>query len=168
MSQVVNNDGSINRYEVPNMNDETWIPSRPKTHTNSLLERNKSFGEEFKKMIKMMKWWNHQHSSLLQSYHIEVLSLNILVGTFSNFPWESFNWFDKAHGLCGSSLWHDGAYADAYLDWNTRQEVLKRLATARDKSRDAWYLTHGQNDDHKRAIELWRQVFGDKFPAYGS
>lgn len=168
VSRVSDGAGGVAYFEVPNMNNETWISSRPKTHSNDLLERNKSYGDEFKKIIKMIKWWNHQHSSFLQSYHIEVLSLNILTGGFSDFPWDIFGFFKKAHGLCSSSHWHRGSYVDAYLDQTTRQEVLKRLETARDKARDAWHATYGDKDDHEKAIEIWQQVFGDKFPAYGS
>jgi hypothetical protein len=96
VSRVKNDDGSVRHYEVPNMNREQWIESRPKLHSHTLENRNSSYGEEFKKIIKMIKWWNHQHSSLLQSFHIEVIALNSLKGMFDNYSWDIFQFFDKA------------------------------------------------------------------------
>lgn len=167
VSRSTNSDGSVSHYNVPNMNNETWIESQPVRHSNELSERNSNFGDEFKRIVKMIKWWNHQHSSLLQSYHIEVLALNILTGTFSDYPWDVFQFFDKSIPLVESSLWHHIGFVDSYLDWQKRWEIIKRLQTARDKARDAWYLTYGTNNQNEEAITTWRQIFGDKYPSYG-
>lgn len=167
VSRVVNDDRTISHYNVPDMNREVWIHSRPKSHSSNVISRATSFGPEFRRIIKMIKWWNHQHSNLMQSYHIEVLALKILIGAYSDYSWDVYQFFKQAHELTQSSLWHDGSYADGYLDYFKRQEVLKRLKTAEEKSLHAWAATYGARDDHKTAIGLWRQVFGDKFPAYG-
>lgn len=93
------NDASEERYgtiNVPDMNTETWIKSQPVRHKNEMNARNSSFGVEFKRIVKMIKWWNHLHSSYLQSFHIEVLALKILYGTFSDYPWNIYRFFDKA------------------------------------------------------------------------
>lgn len=167
VSRVTNSDGSVSHYCVPNMHDESWIKSQPRKHEAELSGRNSDFGVQFKRIIKMIKWWNRQHSSYLSSYHIEVLALNILTGTFSSYSWNTFRFFDKSTELVQTPLWHHLGYADSYLDSTKRQEALKRLQSARDKSRDAWSRTYGDSSDHKRAIEIWRQIFGDEFPAYG-
>lgn len=115
----------------------------------------------------MIKWWNHQHSALLQSYHIEAMGLEMASIPSSDFPWEVFTFFREACGQAADALWYNGSYADAYLDAAKRQEVLKRLETARDKASRAWHLTYDDNNDHSEAIEIWRTIFGSKFPAYG-
>jgi len=165
--RVADDDGTVAHYEVPNMNDESWIPSQPVRHSNEMTDRNKTFGKEFKRIIKMIKWWNHQHGSHLQSYHIEVLALQSLTGSFSSYPWGVFQFFDKSVGLTQGSLWHNVGYADSYLDSKKRQEVQKRLETARDKASTAWYKTYRSNDDHEGAIAIWGQIFGGEFPAHG-
>jgi hypothetical protein len=161
--------GGAETYEVPNMNREEWLTSRPKVHDDNLLARNKSFGEEFKKIIKMVKWWNHYHSELMQSYHIEVLAYRALTDYFLNFPWAMYRFFEEAAKLAESPLYYEGDFADKYLfdDYATRAEIVKRLSTARDKANDAWYLTYDNNSQHDKAIGIWRQIFGDKFPTYG-
>ncbi len=167
VARVINDDGAVSRYDVPDMNTETWLPSQPVRHANELRDRNKSFGVEFKRIIKMIKWWNHQHSSYLQSYHIEVLALHALVGKFNSYSWDVYKFFDSAIGLVDSPLYHHVGYVDAYLDWNKRQEAIKRLTTARELASEAWYRTDGNNNDHEGAIKIYQRLFGDKYPNYG-
>ena len=167
VSRTVNKDGSVNHYNVPDMNTEQWIMSRPRTHSNALEARNGSYGSEFKKIIKMIKWWNLRHSSLLRSYHIEAIALNVLDGKFSDYSWEVLQFFDKACQLIKGPLWHETGLADDYLDWEGRQEILKRLSRASEKATAAWHATYMNNCDEEKAINLWREIFGDKFPSYG-
>ena len=163
VSRTPNSDGSISHYNVPDMNTETWIISRPRKHAIAIADRVSSFGPEFRRIIKMIKWWNLQHSSYLQSYHIEVLALNILESSFSDYPWNVYQFFKEAHTLTQNYLWYEDGYADNYLGYSDRQEALKRLATARDKASDAWYASYSLSD-HNKAMRLWKQVFGEEFP----
>lgn len=113
----------------------------------------------------MIKWWNLQHSGFLQSYHIEVLALNILTGSFSDYPWNIYQFFKDAHALVQSELWYEDSFVDTYLDYWDRQKALKRLETARDKALLAWHATYRSYPDHSEAMRLWKHIFGDEFPA---
>jgi hypothetical protein len=115
----------------------------------------------------MIKQWNKEHSDFLESFHIEVMAIRAFSGDISDYPWSVFQYFDHAAKLASSPLEYEDGYADSYLDREQRGEVVKRLETARDKARDAWYLTYNGRDGHKEAIEIWGQIFGNKFPAYG-
>lgn len=165
--KTTDNAGNTTHYNVPDMNNETWIASNPQKHAEALSQINNSYGVEFKRIIKMIKWWNHQHSHLLSSYHIEVLAMKTLNGKFGNYSWEIFQFFDKSIALVRSSLWYEWSYVDSYLNWNTKQDIIHRLETARDKAHDAWYKTYDKNSDHEGAIKIWKQIFGDQFPSYG-
>lgn len=66
-----------------------------------------------------------------------------------------------------SALWHELGFVDSYLSRPDRAEVLKRFETAISKSQSAWSKTYNVENDHRGAIEIWRQIFGDKFPSYG-
>lgn len=167
VSRTTGNNGAVLHYNVPDMNNGVWLQSMPHAHGDVLAERNNNCGANFKKIIKMIKWWNHQHSSLMQSYHIEVLALNAFGSTLADFSWDVFQYFDKAHAATGSPLFYNGELVDGYLNGANRLEVQKRLATARDRARDAWHATYGTNNSHDKAIGIWRQIFGDKFPSYG-
>lgn len=166
-SRSVDNAGNVTGYGIPDMNKEAWIQSRPKNHTTNIANRAATCGPSFRRIITMIKWWNHQHSEYLQSYHIEAMAFQIFTLKLSDMPWDVFTFFREASTLISSPLWYEGAFVDDYLSNEQRQEAEKRLKTASDKARDAWYDTYGANNDHEGAIAIWRQIFGDKFPAYG-
>jgi len=105
-------------------------PSRPKNHANSIEAKSTECGQNFRRIIKMIKHWNHIHSEYLTSYHIEVLALSIFSGNLGDLPWNLHQYFDKARALIVQSLWYDLGYADQYLSATGRQEALKRFETA--------------------------------------
>lgn len=160
-------DGAITHYNVPDMNTETWIPSRPKVHAAAIENAASQYGENFRKIIKMVKAWNLAHSNFLQSYHIEVLALKTLTLDTSDLSWSVFSFFNNAKTLLEMPLWHDKGFVDSYLGYGDRYEIIKRFDTAIGIARDAWHLTYLYNKDHQTAIECWKQLFGDQFPSYG-
>lgn len=167
VSRTTDDNGNVLHYNVPDSNTNLWIKSKPKTHASTIETKSSECGYNFRRIIKMIKHWNRIHSDYLQSYHIEVLALNVFDGNLDDTPWNVFQFFDKARPLLTSNLWYDIGFVDEYLNWSDRQEVLKRFDTAIDKTRLAWHKTYADNNDHKGAIEIWKYMFGDKFPAYG-
>ncbi len=166
-SRVVDDDGNVTSYSIPDMNTEQWITSKPKRHTSNMTSRAGVCGQNFRRVITMMKHWNRKHGSYMQSYHIEALAMEIFSTSMGDITWDVHTFFDKSYELVNSNLWYEGAYVDSYLSWDNRQEAKKRLETAKNKSLTAWHKTYNDNDDDKGAITIWRQIFGDKFPAYG-
>lgn len=162
-----NSDGSVNHYGVPNMNNEDWIKSRPVKHTNDMTERNIAIGSRFKRIVKMIKWWNRHHGSYLQSYHIEVMALKILQSTLGEYSWNVYWYFKQAALLAAQPLWHEFSYVDAYLTYSAREEAVNRLQLAAERGLTAWNLTYDTNNNHAEAIRNWKIIFGDEFPSYG-
>lgn len=167
VSRSVNEEGNVTHYNVPDANAGTWITSKPVRHSNAIAERAKTDGEGFLSVVQMAKWWNHQHSEYLQSFHIEAIALKTPISTTADFTWDMFQYFETAWTYLQGPLWYDGSQVDSYLSSSDRKEVLTRLETAKKKACSAWYLTYNQRNDHKAATELWQQIFGDKFPNYG-
>lgn len=167
VARVVDAQGNVLHYEVPDSNNDTWIPSKPKELASTIEAKSTECGYLFRRMIKMMKHWNRIHSDYLTSYHIEVLAIRAINGKQENVSWDVFQFFENARKLLESYIYYDTGFADDYLSWSDRQEVLKRFDTAISLTRSAWWQTYGDKDDHKEAIRLWRQVFGDQFPQYG-
>lgn len=166
-SRVVGDQGNVVSYSIPDTRRGRWLTSKPKRHSETIEQRSSQCGPSFRKVVKMAKHWSLEHGDLLQSYHIEVLSLNTFSGQMNDMPWDVFQWFERASNLLQSPLWYEGAHVDDYLSDMDRRGALRRLQEASSLARDAWHKTYGQNSDHKGAIALWRQIFGDKFPQYG-
>ena len=167
VSRVVDDNGEVLYYDVPDSNTDTWIASRPKEHAANLLAKATSCGSNFKKIIKMVKHWNRGHSEYIRSYHIEVLAHRMYNSDLSDLKWNIYKFFKEGKDLLQSSLWYDKGFADAYLSSSDRSEAIKRFDAAIALSLSAWHATYESNDDHKEAIAKWRQLFGDRFPAYG-
>lgn len=167
VSRVVNSDGKVTHYNVPDSNTDEWIESRPKSLAATIESKSKECGYNFRRIVKMIKHWNRIHSDYLLSYHIEVLAIRVLSGNLDDTPWEVFQFFGNARKLLEYPLWYDTGLADDYLSWPARQEVLKRFDIAVTKSRDAWIKTYDKNRDHEGTIKIWQDIFGDKFPSYG-
>jgi len=167
VSRTTNDDGSVNCYNVPDMTSGKWLPARPRKHASALADLDAKYDSHFKPLIRMIKQWNKVHSDLMESYHIEVLAMQCLSSSLADYSWSTFQFFDMAIPLVEKSLPYEGGYADDYLTVSVRQEVLKRLRTARDQARIAWSLTYDSKVSHKEAIAIWGNIFGDKFPAYG-
>lgn len=166
-AHLVDDAGEVTSYKIPNMNEEEWIITNPKTHSENILEKARVCGPLFRRVITMVKHWNSKHSEYLQSYHIEVLAMQAFNDKMTDVTWNIYSFFDKASKLIVNPLWYQGSQADKYLSYSDRMEAKSRLETARDKSRDAWYETYGERNNNEAAIVLWRQLFGEEFPAYG-
>jgi len=167
VSRVVNDDGSVDYYNIPDMHTETWLPSRPRRHSTDIEDRSSSCGPSFRKIIKMLKHWNERKGGLLQSYHVEVIALKTFSATLSDMPWDVYSYFNSATTLAAGSLWHEAGFVDSYLDFAARNTAVAMLAGARDIACTAWYKTYGTNADHQGAIQEWRKIFGSAFPVYG-
>jgi len=167
VSRKTDSQGNFLHYNVPDSNNDTWIPSRPKEFAATIEAKSTECGYLFRRMIKMLKHWNCIHSDYLTSYHIEVLAVKAINSPQDDLTWNVFQFFSEARKLLEGYIYYDTGLADDYLKWSDRQEVLKRFDTAVELSRAAWHLTYDKNDDHKGAIAIWKRIFGHKFPAYG-
>ncbi|MNQ91093.1 hypothetical protein D3C85_1064600 [compost metagenome] len=167
VSRTPNADGSVSHYNVPDSNTDRWIKSRPKAFASTIESKAAECGSNFRRIIKMIKHWNRFHGDFLRSYHIEVLAIKVFSGELDNTSWQIHKFFDEARKLLQGPMWYDTGFADDYLSGDDRQEVLKRFDKATAKSLLAWHRTYDTNNDHKGAIELWQQIFGNDFPNYG-
>jgi len=158
--RVVNDDGTIKHYRIPDTTRGRWLQSRPRAHNKAMA----GASARQRELVRMIKTWNHEHSELMQSYHIEVLVLS-LPNVTQGWSFEVHYFFDHAVEMIDSPLHHPNGtpgQVDDYLDDETRTAVKDRLKRARDRTGAAQGTS-----DAEESIRLYRMVFGDKFPAYG-
>jgi hypothetical protein len=159
----VADNGSIYCYKIPNVNDNTWIETRPKIHVNKM----KSASKQKIHLIKMIKEWNRKHSAYLSSFHIEVMALSY-DNFFDDYAWHTFKFFEHMHTKIKTYIPLPSGvsgFVDDYLSYADRLEVTNRIESALGKSRVAWSAHHNNND--KESIEKFGKIFGDRFPSYG-
>lgn len=163
--RVVDTDKNFLWYEIPDLGSGTWIPTDPSLHAKAVDDKSAECGPMFRKIIKFAKHWNSTHGDLLSGYHVEVLALRTAFGRFQDISWEMYQFFKQAQPLLATPLWHGLSQVDNYLKDEDRSAALARWERAADVASEAWYAGHLGNN--RRAIEIWRRIFGGDFPAYG-
>ncbi len=157
-------------YLIPNSITQSWLSTDPKQHVQIWSAANKSHGGDLVPLIKMLKAWNRSTSSFLRSFHLETMCLQILDNvTISDFPSGARYLFDKGRNYVTKKNPDPAGYGDdvgAYL--NTADKVknaVSRFETAYTRALKAEnFASRGYVSD---AVNMWRLVFGDYFPAYG-
>lgn len=156
---------TVDHYNIPDMNRGIWLPTRPHSHATRIDAAASRNGPNFRKVIKMVKDWNRRQPVRLQSYHIEVIALQ-MHSDFDDYNWAVYQWFETAQ----EHVWvctYDGQDIVDYLQTGQFTLVREQLKAAESIASDAWHLTYGERDDHKEAIRLWRSLFGQRFPTHG-
>jgi len=157
-------------YLIPNSARQTWIATDPKKHVEILSDANARQNGDLVPIIKMVKGWNRNMERYFYSFHLEVLVLQILDRvTISDFPSGIRYFFDKGRSYIREKNPDPSGYGGdigAYLNTNPKIEsAVVRFETAYDRAiRAEDYNKRGYVTE---AIDMWRRIFGQYFPAYG-
>lgn len=155
--------GQITGYEIPDMHREEWIPTNPPEHGRDIAAASTSRGPNFRQVIKMLKHWNRRQPARLQSYHIEVIALQ-LDTDWSDHSWPLLKWFEAAGPAC-DWLWHAGSDVSSYLSYERAYQAKQQLARAASLASEGWY--GAIRNEHRSGIGAFKSIFGQSFPAYG-
>lgn len=162
-SRLVDSNGVVTGYEIPDMNRETWLPTNPPEHSRNMSSAASTRGENFRKAIKMIKHWNRRQVVKLQSYHIEVIALS-MTSSWDEYSWPIYKWFEAAQSAV-HFCWHAGQDVADYLSWERAELVKTQLKAAEAQAQSGWYHHYRGND--REAITAWKALFGHSFPSYG-
>jgi hypothetical protein len=157
-------------YLIPNSITQTWLSTDPKKHVEIWAAANQRHDGDLVPLIKMLKTWNRATSTFLRSFHLETMTLQILNDvTISDFPSGTRYFFSKGLDYVTKKNPDPAGYGDdvgSYLNTEERvKNAVSRFETAHTRALKAEDLARrGYMAD---AVNTWRMVFGDYFPAYG-
>jgi hypothetical protein len=171
---VKGTDGKPALYYIPDAIRGVWVPTNPPIHDADMEHANsdQGCGLAFKRMIKMVKWWNIRHGGVLQSFHIETIALELFQGakmTEALYPFHLQTFFKGAHALVkAGSFYHRGQPVDDYLTPPKRRAAVARLAVAERRANAAWLAGVVPRRTDARAVALWKGLFNSPlaFPSY--
>ncbi|MCI0560534.1 MAG: hypothetical protein MN733_18765 [Nitrososphaera sp.] len=157
-------------YLIPNSITQAWLSTDPKKHVEIWSATNQSHNADLVPLMKMLKAWNRATSMFLRSFHLETMVLQILNNvTISDFPSGARYFFDKGKDYVTKKNPDPAGYGDdvgGYLNTEERvKNAVSRFATAHSRALKAEDLA--RRDNVADAVNVWRMVFGDYFPAYG-
>jgi hypothetical protein len=146
-----------------------WLSTDPKKHVEIFSQSNKVHSGDLVPLIKMIKSWNKGNGSFFRSFHLEVLALEALRNvTITDLPSGLRFFFQKAQSLVrGKNLDPAGYGYDIgrYITQATVDEATRKFQGAFNSAAAAeQYTNRGQIP---QAIEIWRHLAPNHFPAYG-
>jgi Second Messenger Oligonucleotide or Dinucleotide Synthetase domain len=156
-------------YLIPNTVERTWIPTNPKMHETFLSNANAAHKGELVPLVKMLKAWNRTNGSPLRSFYLELLVEKVLRGVkISDLPSGCRFIFDKGREAVKYTVF-DPAGLDSHqvrgIASGTVAQAVNRFVTALTRAQQAERLATAGNV--AAAVNEWRRIFGDFFPAYG-
>lgn len=157
-------------YLIPNSVGQTWIATDPQKHIAIMSSANKAHNGDLVPLIKMIKAWNRNIDRYFNSFHLEVLALQILEGvTISDFPSGMRYFFDKGRNLISKKNPDPASYGgDVGYYLNTQDKInsaISKFTTAYNRALKAEKYESGSNA--ALAIEEWKKIFGNYLPSYG-
>lgn len=156
-------------FLIPDAPARKWISTDPKRHVAISSSANAAQNRELVPLVKMLKSWNRHKGGALRSFHLECLCWRVFQGvTISNYYSGARYFFDHARGWLTVPVTDPAGYGGdvgAYLGGaDNRQKVVTLLTSAYNQAINAELL--GIAGYNQAAIERWRDLFGDHFPAY--
>lgn len=157
-------------YLIADSLNGRWIATDPKNHVDIWSTANATHQGNLVPLIKMIKAWNRQNGALLRSFHLEAMILGILTNvTINDFSSGSRFVFDKARQTVKSATFDPSGYGGNLADYLSTQQkindVVSRLESACSRAVDVETLE--KQGKMSLAVDKWRLIFGDCFPAYG-
>ena len=157
-------------YLIPNSVTKTWLSTDPKKHVQIISAQNQAHDGNLIPLIKMVKGWNTTIDKYFHSFHLEALAIQILKGvTISDFSSGVRYYFDKGRTVIKEKNLDPAGYGDdlgKYIDTQQKvQEAVAKFELAYDRAVKAEDLA--RRGYVENAVEMWRKVFGEYFPAYG-
>jgi hypothetical protein len=155
-------------YLIPDDVLGEWIATNPQVHKEKATEANKSFGGQWKPLVKMIKKWNDHHGRPVDpSFLIEVMALELIAGEWTGpHPYEIREFFASAADRIGDR-WADPAGVGPDINDVLRGDrpaldaTRRALADAERACTEAMRLDRtGQTGD---ALTAWQNQFGPLF-----
>lgn len=157
-------------YLIPNTITGKWIATDPKQHITISSEHNKKHNGNLVPLVKMIKCWNKNINYHFGSFHLEVMAQQMLNGvTISDFPSGVRFFLDKGREYVAKKNPDPSGYNDdvgSYLDTKEKIDAaVSRFTTAYSRAIKAEeFAQEGKIQD---AVDEWRKIFGNQFPAFG-
>ncbi|MDY6867664.1 MAG: nucleotidyltransferase [Chloroflexota bacterium] len=157
-----------NEYLIPDRNTGGWTVTNPPVHKSWSEEQNKIFGDRFKPLVKLLKWWRRENPT---SKRPKGFVLEVLVSLHA--PQDETH-FGEAFAILLENIYEYYSLLDQKPSIEDPavpgNDILAKVTVSQwkeflEKVRvHAGYARRAQNEeDMEEATCLWRKVFGDRF-----
>jgi hypothetical protein len=156
-------------YKIPDLGKNGWVKTNPRKHKAYTQEANERAEGMGLGLIRAVKQWNNKTGKNLRSFHLEVMIAGLLQEKPESYAEGLRMLFEKLRWQVDQRC-PDPAGLSGFVDEGT--DPSKRLR-AKDGLEVAFRAAEKARElelrgDHDGAHKLWRQIFGDVYPAVGA
>lgn len=159
-----------NDYEIPDGDTGKWIKTNPEIHAEKATQAHKTYGNEWKGLVRMAKYWNnnpkHGEKPIKPSFLIEVMALQCFYGGWGGqFDREIQAFFATMADRIGD-IWPDPAGLGPPISnsMDAQRVVRARQALAAAAGQVGVAINHVRQGRNGEALRVWRDLFGPMFP----
>lgn len=156
-------------FLIPNGKGD-WQKTDPFLDHQRVTSVNQSRDGRLLELIRLCKKWNNvKHAKTIPSYLLETMLVNFAESTSSLSRNLDFR-FSDALAYIAEHIYFavndmKGIQGDINsLAFEERYAISQKAQNDRNKARQAW--EYEKNGNHRQAINLWREIFGEEFPRY--
>lgn len=159
-------------YMIPDSIQKKWLRTNPFSFAEEITKVNKTMDGTFVPLIKMVKGWNREAGWPLRSFHLECIMYNRYRLYTQGYSYDSMLkvFFEYLPGYLSSPCYDPitSDRTDTYLDNDaeiTKREIaIGKAKIAAKKAKEAY---EDQEKYPSIAIDEWKKLLGEFFPAYG-
>lgn len=169
--------GDATTLYIPDRDLKQWLQTNPPAHTSWTTDVNKASDGRFKPLVKLMKWWRRESPTRYKKpkgFVIECITAecmdykeyqfaDLFLGTLEEIT-RRYAWDVRLRsvpqisdpgvpGNCVTDGMEFEAFEAFYCKAEAHAEIVRRAQ---------------EDDDPDKALNLWRQIFGTRFPAPGN
>ncbi|MEP6899822.1 MAG: hypothetical protein ABI870_14955 [Rhodanobacter sp.] len=159
-------------YELPDRDLEGWKLTNPPGHNTWSTARNKDFSGRFKPLVKLFKWWRRQNKTgkRPKGFVLEVLVAKHAPSGELHYGEAFTRMLENIRDACARDA--ENGYKP-YIDdpGLSGNNILSKVSMtdwkafiARVKSHAASARKAQDTADNDEATDLWRGIFGERFP----
>lgn len=158
-------------YEIPDAELGRWINTNPETHAAKAVAAHQAYGNEWKGLVRMVKYWNNnlkhgEQKPIKPSFLIEVMALQCLHGGWGgSFDREIQAFFATLADRIFDTFPDPAGLGPAISDGMDDTRKARALTLLRAAEREATLaIDHARRGRNGEALRAWRLLFGPKFP----
>ena len=159
-----------NLYLIPDGNGH-WKATDPRVDQNLVTSTNQNYSGRALQLIRTLKYWNRHNSSyIIGSYLYEQLILNFINSKAELSQWIDINIRDFFFYLSTNIYYtvNDPKKLQGNLNnltYDQKKSISEKAIWAYNKAVEG--INAEMNDkNQEKAINKWREIFGNKFPTY--
>jgi hypothetical protein len=136
-----------------------WSMYSPEGQSQELADISAKLGPSFKQLIRAVKWWSQTNGRPISSHQVEAWTSELFREAIPKLPEAITSFFDFA----AARLRED--FEDVRDTADGNQDIMAQLSRASRLAKKAYELESEVPQDAGRAIRVWRDLFGEQFPA---